>query len=190
MRGIKILFGTTALLAGLALAPAAQSQVYLSIGVQPVCSTAITITPHTPARLTAITGQGTSTTASSSGWAHGPVGATVTAGADIASAKAAEETITAAAAKQPIAAVLHTVAAAEPVEQHGGARSSGTHQASAASAPASHAAPAHTQRRLRTSARFARRSWRRVARGGGGESHGGGGGRTVAAADMKADINL
>lgn len=38
MRGIKILIGTTALLAGLALAPAAQAQVYVSFGVQPVCS--------------------------------------------------------------------------------------------------------------------------------------------------------
>jgi len=37
MRGIKILFGTTALLAGLALAPAVKSQVYVSVGVQPVC---------------------------------------------------------------------------------------------------------------------------------------------------------
>ena len=38
MRGIKILFGTTALLAGLALAPAAQAQIYVNIGVQPVCA--------------------------------------------------------------------------------------------------------------------------------------------------------
>src|SRR5580693_3906825 len=37
MRGIKILFGTTALLAGLAMAPAAQAQVYVSVGIQPVC---------------------------------------------------------------------------------------------------------------------------------------------------------
>jgi len=38
MRGIKIIFGTTALLAGLALAPAAQAQIYVDLGVQPVCS--------------------------------------------------------------------------------------------------------------------------------------------------------
>ena len=38
MRGIKILFGTTALLAGLALAPKAQAQIYVNLGVQPVCS--------------------------------------------------------------------------------------------------------------------------------------------------------
>jgi hypothetical protein len=38
MRGIKILFGTTALLAGLALGPKAQAQVYVNVGVQPVCS--------------------------------------------------------------------------------------------------------------------------------------------------------
>ena len=38
MRGIKILFGTTALLAGLALAPAAQAQVVIDIGVQPSCA--------------------------------------------------------------------------------------------------------------------------------------------------------
>ncbi len=37
MRAIKILFGTTALLAGLALAPAAQAQVVIDIGVQPSC---------------------------------------------------------------------------------------------------------------------------------------------------------
>ena len=38
MRGIKILFGTTALLAGLALTPAVESQLVVEIGVQPVCS--------------------------------------------------------------------------------------------------------------------------------------------------------
>jgi hypothetical protein len=38
MRGIKILFGTTALLDGLALAPAAQAQVVIDIGVQPSCA--------------------------------------------------------------------------------------------------------------------------------------------------------
>ena len=38
MRGIKFLFGTTALLAGLALAPAARSQVVINIGVQPSCA--------------------------------------------------------------------------------------------------------------------------------------------------------
>ena len=38
MRGIKILFGTTALLAGLALVPAAQAQVVINLGVQPSCA--------------------------------------------------------------------------------------------------------------------------------------------------------
>jgi len=38
MRGIKILFGTTALLAGLALAPAVQAQLVVNIGVQPSCA--------------------------------------------------------------------------------------------------------------------------------------------------------
>jgi hypothetical protein len=38
MRRFKILFGSAALLAGLALTPAAQTQVMVSIGVQPVCS--------------------------------------------------------------------------------------------------------------------------------------------------------
>jgi len=38
MRGTKILFATTALLAGLALAPAAQAQIYVGVGIQPVCS--------------------------------------------------------------------------------------------------------------------------------------------------------
>ena len=37
MRAIKILFGTTALLAGLALAPAVQAQIVIDIGVQPSC---------------------------------------------------------------------------------------------------------------------------------------------------------
>ena len=37
MRGIRFLFGTTALLAGLALAPAAQAQLVINIGVQPSC---------------------------------------------------------------------------------------------------------------------------------------------------------
>jgi hypothetical protein len=38
MRGLKTLLGTTALLAGLAMAPAAQAQIVVDIGVQPVCS--------------------------------------------------------------------------------------------------------------------------------------------------------
>jgi hypothetical protein len=38
MRGLKTLIGTTALLAGLAMAPAAKAQVVVDIGVQPVCS--------------------------------------------------------------------------------------------------------------------------------------------------------
>ena len=38
MRGLKTLLGTTALLAGLALAPAAHAQIVVGIGVPPVCS--------------------------------------------------------------------------------------------------------------------------------------------------------
>ena len=38
MRGIKILIGTTALVAGLALAPAARAQIVVNIGVQPSCA--------------------------------------------------------------------------------------------------------------------------------------------------------
>src|ERR1019366_8828598 len=38
MRGLKRLVSTTALLVGLALAPAAHAQISISIGVQPVCS--------------------------------------------------------------------------------------------------------------------------------------------------------
>src|SRR5580658_6977197 len=38
MRGLKTLIGTAALLAGLAMAPAAQAQVVVDVGVQPVCS--------------------------------------------------------------------------------------------------------------------------------------------------------
>jgi hypothetical protein len=38
MRGLKTLVSTTALLVGLALAPAAHAQISISIGVQPVCS--------------------------------------------------------------------------------------------------------------------------------------------------------
>jgi hypothetical protein len=37
MRGIKILVSTTALLAGLALAPAAHAQLVVDVGVQPTC---------------------------------------------------------------------------------------------------------------------------------------------------------
>ena len=37
MRGLKTLFSTTALLAGVALAPAAHAQIVVDIGVQPVC---------------------------------------------------------------------------------------------------------------------------------------------------------
>lgn len=37
MRGIKILIGTTALVAGLVLAPKAQAQLVVDIGIQPVC---------------------------------------------------------------------------------------------------------------------------------------------------------
>jgi hypothetical protein len=38
MRGLKTLLSATALLAGLAMAPAAQAQISINIGVQPVCS--------------------------------------------------------------------------------------------------------------------------------------------------------
>src|ERR1700679_237522 len=38
MRGIRYLFATSALFAGLAIAPAAQAQLVVDIGVQPVCS--------------------------------------------------------------------------------------------------------------------------------------------------------
>lgn len=38
MRGFKTLLSATALLAGLAIAPAAQAQISINIGVQPVCS--------------------------------------------------------------------------------------------------------------------------------------------------------
>src|ERR1035438_8582370 len=38
MRGLKTLVSTTALLAGLALAPSAHAQISVNIGVQPVCS--------------------------------------------------------------------------------------------------------------------------------------------------------
>ena len=62
----------------------------------------------------AITGQDTSTTASSWAWAHGPVGATATAGAAIGSVGMVAATITAAAAGRPIAAVMHVAAAAKP----------------------------------------------------------------------------
>ena len=114
MRGIKILFGTTALLAGLALAPAAQAQIFCSALV---CSRfvnmATTTTRPTPARPMAITGQGTSTTASSWAWARGPVGDTATAGAAIGSVRMAAATITAAAAGRPIAAIMHVAEAAQ-----------------------------------------------------------------------------
>ncbi len=38
MRGLKTLLSATALLAGLAIAPASQAQISINIGVQPVCS--------------------------------------------------------------------------------------------------------------------------------------------------------
>ena len=38
MRGLKILVSTAALLAGLAIAPAAQAQISIDIGAQPACS--------------------------------------------------------------------------------------------------------------------------------------------------------
>ena len=38
MRGFKVLIGSTALLAGLALTPVAQAQIEVSVGVPPVCS--------------------------------------------------------------------------------------------------------------------------------------------------------
>jgi hypothetical protein len=38
MRGLKVLLGSTALLVGLALAPAAQAQIAINIGVQPSCA--------------------------------------------------------------------------------------------------------------------------------------------------------
>ena len=38
MRGLKVLLGTTALIVGMALAPAAQAQISINIGVQPGCA--------------------------------------------------------------------------------------------------------------------------------------------------------
>ncbi|HEV2485377.1 MAG TPA: hypothetical protein VGT08_07580 [Terracidiphilus sp.] len=38
MRRLKVLLGSAALLVGLALAPAANAQIYVNLGVQPVCS--------------------------------------------------------------------------------------------------------------------------------------------------------
>ncbi len=50
MRGLKTLVSTTALLVGLALAPAAQAQITISIGLQPTCLiTATTGMRRTPA---------------------------------------------------------------------------------------------------------------------------------------------
>ena len=37
MRGLKTLLSSTALLAGLAMAPAAHAQISIGIGIQPVC---------------------------------------------------------------------------------------------------------------------------------------------------------
>ena len=37
MRGLKVLLGSAALLAGLALAPMAKAQIEVGIGIQPVC---------------------------------------------------------------------------------------------------------------------------------------------------------
>ncbi len=71
---------------------------------------ATTTMRHTPARPMAITARGTSTTASSWAWAHGPVGATATAGAAIGSVMTAAEAIAAAAAGQPIAAIMRAAA--------------------------------------------------------------------------------
>jgi hypothetical protein len=64
--------------------------------------TAITTTRPTPARRWASTGQDTFTTASSSAWAHGPAGATVTAGAAIASPMVGADDITVVAVLRPI----------------------------------------------------------------------------------------
>jgi len=77
--------------------------------------TATTITRPMPAHRWAFTGQGISTTASSSGWAHGPTGVMVTAGADIASAAGAAEDI--AAAEAAIVAAV-SVAAVSVVAVH------------------------------------------------------------------------
>ena len=38
MRGFKTLLSTTALLAGIAMAPVARAQISINIGVQPACS--------------------------------------------------------------------------------------------------------------------------------------------------------
>src|ERR1035437_7770746 len=64
---------------------------------------ATTPTRLTAARPWAITGQGISTTGSSWAWAHGPAGATDTAGAAIALPATVAETTTAGAAMMPAA---------------------------------------------------------------------------------------
>jgi len=85
MRSIKILFGSAALLAGLALAPAARPQVTISVGVQPVCQWGTTTTRLTPAHPAASTGTGYFYDGIFLGMGHGRAGVTGTAGAAIAS---------------------------------------------------------------------------------------------------------
>ena len=72
----------------------------------PFVHTAITTMRLTPARPMDFMGRVTSTAASSWAWVPGQAGATATAGVAIASAMAAEEAIVAAAARQPVAAVM------------------------------------------------------------------------------------
>ena len=102
MRGFKTLLGTTALLAGLILAPAAKAQVAVEIGVPPVCPYGYYETPPYACAPVGFYGPGFFYNGIFLGVGPGPGGATLTAGANIASSMQAAAVITDAAAMKPI----------------------------------------------------------------------------------------
>jgi hypothetical protein len=95
MRGLKAFLGTTALFAGLALAPMANAQLVVNIGVQPVCSYGYYgYAPYACAPM-GYYGPGYFYNGIFLAWGLGEAGAIATAGADIASGVKAEEATTA-----------------------------------------------------------------------------------------------
>ena len=112
MHGIKSLIAVTALFAGLALAPAANAQIVVGIGIQPTCSYGYyDYAPYACAPY-GFYGPGYFYGGVFLGMGPGPVGATATDGADTASVTAVAEAIAAAAAPWPIAAVMLEAAVA------------------------------------------------------------------------------
>jgi hypothetical protein len=111
MRGLKSRLCTSALLAGLAMAPVAKAQIVVGvgIGIQPVCSYGYYDYAPYACPPMGFMGRGTFTTASSWAWIRWRAGAVATAGAGTGLWQLEAEAIAAAAVTRPITATSPVV---------------------------------------------------------------------------------